>query len=76
MVFYASIAQPARACLNDTSVERGEQEFRSQYNQPAKPENSRQAGLNPWAFAALAVGAGLATGSLIVAVGRQRRGGK
>ena len=66
-----------QACLNDTSVDSGEREFRSQYNRPqvnhpAEPA-PQAAGLNPWAFAALVTGAGLASGALLVTVGRNRR---
>jgi hypothetical protein len=68
----ALFAHPAKACLNDTAVERGEQEFKSQYDQPPTPEPA-QAGMNPWAMVCLAVGGGLAVGSLVVAVGRREK---
>lgn len=70
------LCSPTLACLNDTAVDRGEKEFRSQYDQPAKSSVQIQAGMNPWSLAALSVGGGLATGSLIVAWGRRRRGVK
>jgi hypothetical protein len=74
MLLLPFFARQGYACLNDTSVERAEQEFRSQYNQPPPEPAAQQAGLNPWGLGALCVGAGLASGSLIVAVGRRRRG--
>jgi hypothetical protein len=66
-------ARQGSACLNDTSVERGEEQFRSQYNAPAQPAPASTT-INPWGLAGLSIGSGLAVGSLIVAVGRHRRG--
>jgi hypothetical protein len=75
-VFLLASVGTSRACLNDTGVEKAEQEFRSQYNRPTPPPSAAEyGGLNPWGLGALCIGAGMATGSLIVAVGRKRHGG-
>jgi hypothetical protein len=69
----------APACLNDTSVRAGEDEFRSRY-EPAvakdAPESGNQVGssaVNLWGVAALAAGSGLIAGSSIIGMRRRNR---
>jgi len=58
-------------CLNDTSVDRSEWEFRSSYDTPRPINESRFRGISLWGVGALALGGGLAAGSLVVT---RRRG--
>jgi hypothetical protein len=66
-------AAPVFACYNDTSVDRGEKEFRSQYNSASMVVVSQNIETNPWGIGAMCVGSALATGSLFIAIGRFKR---
>jgi hypothetical protein len=61
-------------CLNDTSVDRSESEFRSSYDTPRSVSESRFHGISFWGLGALALGGGLAAGSLIVTLRRGSNG--
>ena len=74
-------ALPSFACLNDTSIRAGEEEFRSRYEFPnsgdaaVKLNRPNEWAINPWSVGALAIGSGLAAGSTLVAIRRRKRRG-
>jgi len=67
------------ACLNDTEVSRGEDEFRSRYETnspnvlPVPPNLNDSAAINPWAVGGLSIGGTLIVASSFVALRRQLR---
>jgi hypothetical protein len=72
---------PVVACLNDTDVSSGEDEFRSRYDEGAGKDATAPSNvwgtraINPWGVAAVAAGSGLAAASLF-AGGRRKHDGK
>ena len=74
-VSLATHAHPCRACLNDTSVDYAEKEFRSRYDAPDQNYESVARSYNLWGIAALSIGAGLIGGCVFVELGRRARGG-
>jgi len=69
-------AHSAFACLNDTSVRAGEDEFRSRYDVPQPSDHVQSGGVNPWGVAGLALGSGLIAGAFVGGIRRQKSGDK
>jgi hypothetical protein len=77
------ILHPSRsfACLNDTSVSAGEDEFRSRYettsakDAPAPSDQNGANSINIWGVAGLAIGSGLVAGSCVVGFRRRKLNG-
>jgi len=69
------------ACLNDTSVSAGEDEFRSRYDipsgkdSPAPSDQIHTGTFNIWGVGGLAIGSGLVAGSFVVGFRRRKRDG-
>jgi hypothetical protein len=81
IIVIAVSASASIACLNDTAVRDGEDEFRSRYetrigkDAPAASNQVGGAAINPWGIAGLAVGSGLIAGSSVAGLRRRKRQG-
>lgn len=72
MMFILVWTCPCRACFNDTSAARAEDEFRSRYETPAPVEQPTPARYNAWGMVGLGLGVGLMGGAGVAGILRRR----
>jgi hypothetical protein len=69
-----ALVSTVNACLNDTSMNRAEQEFRSSYESARPGEAPGYSKINPWGLGALSLGGGTIAGSIVMTIlGRKRQ---